>query len=47
VLLGLDAPLEDLLEKAFAMRRRRPMVKGFAVGRTITSHAASNGWPAR
>jgi len=38
VLLGLDAPMEDLLQ-AFAMAAENPMVKGFAVGRTITSNA--------
>jgi 5-dehydro-2-deoxygluconokinase len=34
LLLGLEAP-EDELEAAFAMARRHPVCKGFAVGRTI------------
>lgn len=42
VLLGLEAPAADL-EKAFAATRVAPMVKGFAVGRTIFAHAA-NQW---
>jgi 5-dehydro-2-deoxygluconokinase len=42
VLLGLEAPAAEL-EKAFAATRVAPMVKGFAVGRTIFSHAA-NQW---
>lgn len=42
VLLGLEAPADDL-EKAFAATRVAPMVKGFAVGRTIFAHAA-NQW---
>jgi 5-dehydro-2-deoxygluconokinase len=39
VLLGLEAPEEDL-QKAFAAVAEEPMVKGFAVGRTIFNHAA-------
>jgi len=39
VLLGLDAP-EAELAKAFALTKGQPMVKGFAVGRTIFSDAA-------
>jgi len=38
VLLGLDAPLDDL-KQAFGAVAEAAMVKGFAVGRTITSHA--------
>jgi 5-dehydro-2-deoxygluconokinase len=39
VLLGLDAP-ESELEAAFAAARTEPVVKGFAVGRTIFADAA-------
>jgi 5-dehydro-2-deoxygluconokinase len=39
VLLGLEAPTAEL-EKAFAATAVAPMVKGFAVGRTIFAHAA-------
>ena len=39
VLLGLEAPEEDL-EAAFAVAVHEPMVKGFAVGRTIFNEAA-------
>jgi len=39
VLLGLEAPEEEL-EAAFAVAVREPMVKGFAVGRTIFNEAA-------
>ena len=39
VLLGLEAP-EDDLEAAFAVAASEPMVKGFAVGRTIFNEAA-------
>ena len=39
VLLGLDAPLEAL-EDAFRATAATPIVKGFAVGRTIFAHAA-------
>jgi 5-dehydro-2-deoxygluconokinase len=42
VLLGLDAPEEELA-KGFAAAAGQPVVKGFAVGRTIFSHAAL-GW---
>lgn len=42
LLLGLDAP-EDELAAAFAAAARKPIVKGFAVGRTIFSQAAQ-GW---
>jgi 5-dehydro-2-deoxygluconokinase len=38
VLLGLDAPLDDLKE-AFSAVADVPMVKGFAVGRSITSNS--------
>ncbi|MBB96674.1 MAG: 5-dehydro-2-deoxygluconokinase [Rhodobacteraceae bacterium] len=34
VVLGLDAPLPELAE-SFALAARQPLVKGFAVGRTI------------
>ncbi|KQZ93848.1 5-dehydro-2-deoxygluconokinase [Mesorhizobium sp. Root157] len=39
VLLGLEAP-PDELKAAFAATANAPMVKGFAVGRTIFIHAA-------
>jgi 5-dehydro-2-deoxygluconokinase len=39
VLLGLEAPLNEL-EAAFAATAQAPIVKGFAVGRTIFVHAA-------
>jgi 5-dehydro-2-deoxygluconokinase len=39
VMLGLDAPA-DQLEAAFAAAQTAPMVKGFAVGRTIFADAA-------
>jgi 5-dehydro-2-deoxygluconokinase len=39
VVLGLDAP-EDELGRSFALAARHPLVKGFAIGRTIFSHAA-------
>jgi 5-dehydro-2-deoxygluconokinase len=39
VLLGLEAPEEDL-KAAFAVAAGEPMVKGFAVGRTIFNDAA-------
>lgn len=39
VLLGLEAP-QDELEAAFAATAKAPIVKGFAVGRTIFVHAA-------
>ncbi|TGQ38585.1 5-dehydro-2-deoxygluconokinase [Mesorhizobium sp. M00.F.Ca.ET.216.01.1.1] len=39
VLLGLEAP-QDELEAAFAATARAPIVKGFAVGRTIFINAA-------
>jgi 5-dehydro-2-deoxygluconokinase len=39
VLLGLEAP-EDELARAFAVTAGQPLVKGFAVGRTIFNHAA-------
>lgn len=38
VMLGLDAPMEEL-KKSFRAAADAPMVKGFAVGRTITSNA--------
>ena len=39
VLLGLEAP-QDELEAAFAATANAPIVKGFAVGRTIFINAA-------
>ncbi|HEY8382224.1 MAG TPA: 5-dehydro-2-deoxygluconokinase [Microvirga sp.] len=39
VLLGLEAPQEEL-EAAFTVAAREPLVKGFAVGRTIFNDAA-------
>lgn len=39
VVLGLDAP-EDELAASFALAARQPLVKGFAVGRTIFGNAA-------
>lgn len=39
VVLGLDAPEEELSD-AFALAARQPLVKGFAVGRTIFGAAA-------
>lgn len=42
VLLGLEAPLAEL-EEAFRTAAAVPLVKGFAVGRTIFADAA-NGW---
>ncbi len=39
VLLGLEAP-EHELEAAFAVAAKEPLVKGFAVGRTIFNEAA-------
>nr|WP_316653366.1 5-dehydro-2-deoxygluconokinase [uncultured Gellertiella sp.] len=39
VLLGLEAPAAEL-EKAFRATLATPMVKGFAVGRTIFAHSA-------
>ena len=42
VLLGLEAP-QDELEAAFAATAGVPVVKGFAVGRTLFAHAAE-GW---
>lgn len=42
LLLGLDAPAEDL-EASFAATAGAPIVKGFAVGRTIFMSAAE-GW---
>ncbi|MEL6437313.1 MAG: PfkB family carbohydrate kinase, partial [Pseudomonadota bacterium] len=39
VVLGLDAPLEQLTS-ALAVAAKEPLVKGFAVGRTIFSDAA-------
>lgn len=39
VVLGLDAPEADLAA-SFALAARQPLVKGFAVGRTIFGHAA-------
>jgi 5-dehydro-2-deoxygluconokinase len=42
VVLGLDAP-EDELGASFALAAKQPLVKGFAVGRTIFGDAA-RGW---
>ncbi|MCR9157661.1 MAG: 5-dehydro-2-deoxygluconokinase [Rhodobacteraceae bacterium] len=42
VVLGLDAP-EDELVASFALAAKQPLVKGFAVGRTIFGDAA-RGW---
>ncbi|MGO4284634.1 2-deoxy-5-keto-D-gluconate 6-phosphate aldolase domain-containing protein, partial [Bosea sp. TAB14] len=42
LLLGLDAPAEEL-EAGFAATASAPIVKGFAVGRTIFMNAAE-GW---
>ena len=39
MLLGLEAP-QDELEAAFAATANAPVVKGFAVGRTIFADAA-------
>ncbi|MEQ9039049.1 MAG: 5-dehydro-2-deoxygluconokinase [Silicimonas sp.] len=39
VVLGLDAPEEELSD-AFALAARQPLIKGFAVGRTIFGAAA-------
>ena len=39
VVLGLDAPEEELAE-SFALAAQQPLVKGFAVGRTIFGDAA-------
>lgn len=39
VVLGLDAP-EDDLSASFALAARQPLVKGFAVGRTIFGNTA-------
>jgi 5-dehydro-2-deoxygluconokinase len=39
LLLGLDAPEEELVQ-SFALAARHPIVKGFAIGRTIFSPAA-------
>ncbi|WP_068108235.1 bifunctional 5-dehydro-2-deoxygluconokinase/5-dehydro-2-deoxyphosphogluconate aldolase [Tropicimonas marinistellae] len=41
VVLGLDAPQEELAA-SFALAARQPLVKGFAVGRTIFGNAARN-----
>jgi 5-dehydro-2-deoxygluconokinase len=39
VVLGLDAPAAEL-EQSFQLAARQPLVKGFAVGRTIFADAA-------
>tara|TARA_R100000935_G_scaffold58090_2_gene93845 strand:- start:10397 stop:12325 length:1929 start_codon:yes stop_codon:yes gene_type:complete len=44
VVLGLDAP-EDALAASFALAARQPLVRGFAVGRTIFAKVAQ-GWMA-
>ena len=41
VILGLDAPESELAE-SFALAARQPLVKGFAVGRTIFGQVARN-----
>ncbi|CTQ63382.1 bifunctional 5-dehydro-2-deoxygluconokinase/5-dehydro-2-deoxyphosphogluconate aldolase [Roseibium album] len=41
VVLGLDAPEKELAE-SFALAAKQPLVKGFAVGRTIFGNAARN-----
>lgn len=41
VVLGLDAPQSELA-KSFALAAKQPLVKGFAVGRTIFGNAARN-----
>ena len=41
VVLGLDAP-EAELAASFALAAKQPLVKGFAVGRTIFGNAARN-----
>mgnify|MGYP000187484367 CR=1 FL=1 len=41
VVLGLDAPEAELAE-SFALAAKQPLVKGFAVGRTIFGNAARN-----
>ena len=47
VVLGLDAPADEL-EQSFAVAARHPLVKGFAVGRTIfADRLPRNGWRAR
>jgi 5-dehydro-2-deoxygluconokinase len=42
VLLGLNAP-EEVLMAQFALAAPHAIVKGFAIGRTIFTHAAE-GW---
>jgi 5-dehydro-2-deoxygluconokinase len=44
VLLGLDAP-EDALVASFVLAAAHPIVKGFAIGRTIFSQAAERWLP--
>ncbi|TNC50688.1 DUF2090 domain-containing protein, partial [Rubellimicrobium rubrum] len=39
VVLGLDAPAEELAQ-SFRLAARQPLVKGFAVGRTIFGSVA-------
>ncbi len=46
VVLGLDAP-EAELERSFALAAREPMVKGFAVGRTIFGPVAGEWFAGR
>jgi 5-dehydro-2-deoxygluconokinase len=46
LLLGLDAPEAELLA-AFAMARRHPVCKGFAVGRTIFGRSAADWFAGR
>ncbi|MEO1701339.1 MAG: 5-dehydro-2-deoxygluconokinase [Pseudomonadota bacterium] len=41
VVLGLDAPM-DALGESFALAAKEPLVKGFAVGRTIFAEAAED-----
>lgn len=46
VVLGLEAPPEEL-EQSFATAARHPLVKGFAVGRTIFAEAARDWFAGR
>ena len=39
IVLGLDAPIDDLA-RSFAAAARHPLVKGFAIGRTIFADTA-------
>ena len=46
LLLGLEAPEAELMA-AFAMARRHPVCKGFAVGRTIFAQPAEDWFSGR